>query len=88
MIYVSIFFLKLFENMLSTFRLIVIAHGKKVCGALIQFLFSIFFIISTSLVVIDINQDYLKLFIFGLGSLVGSYLGSTIEEFIYKKREP
>lgn len=88
MIYISIFLLKLFENMLSTFRLIVIAHGKKICGALIQFLFSIFFIISTSLVIIDVNKDYLKLFVFGFGSLVGSYLGSSIEEFIYKKREP
>lgn len=86
MIYLSIFLLKMFENMLSTFRLIVIAHGKKICGALIQFLFAIFFIVSTSLVVIDINKDYLKLFVFGLGSLVGSYLGSTIEELIYKKK--
>lgn len=86
MIYLLIFILKLIENMLSTLRLIVIAHGKKLFGAFLQLVYSLFFIISTSIVVIDIQKDIFKLIVFGMGSFIGSYLGSVVEEKIYKKK--
>lgn len=86
--YLIIFILKLFENALSTLRLIVIADGRKLIGAFLQLVFSVFFVFSTSMVVIDVTKDPLKIVVFGIGSFIGSYLGSYIEEVIYKKRKP
>lgn len=80
--YTLIFFSKIIENTLSTLRLIVVANGKKKLGALLQGIIALIWIFVTGIVIIDINKDILKILFFCLGSIVGSYLGSLLEEKI------
>lgn len=80
MIYILIFILKLIENMISTLRLIMVSNGKKLAGALLQFICGVVFIISASLVIINFNEDVFKVLAFSLGCAVGSYIGCIIEE--------
>lgn len=82
LIYIAIFFSKILENALSTLRLIVVANGKKKLGALLQGIIALIWIFVTGIVIVDINKDIFKIIFFCLGSLVGSYLGSIIEEKI------
>ena len=80
MIYIIIFILKILENALGTLRLIIVSNGKKIEGAVLNFLLSVVWVISTSMVVID-NNLY-KILVFAFGSLIGSYVGSVLEEKI------
>lgn len=80
--YLAIFIAKIIENTLSTLRLIVVAKGKKIFGAILQFIISFVWVITTGIVVVNIKDDPLKVVFFALGSLIGSYLGSFIEEKI------
>ena len=79
-IYFSIFVFKIIEEALRTLRIIVISNGKKVFGAVLQFFIAFFWIIVTGTVIIDIKKDPLKVLIYCIGSLLGSYIGSLIEE--------
>ena len=79
-IYILIFAFKVIENTLSTLRIIVVSNGKKILGAILQGIVSIVWVISTSLVVINIQKDPLKILAFTSGALIGSYIGSIIEE--------
>lgn len=81
-IYLFIFILKIVENSLSTLRLIVVANGKKKIGAILNGIIGLIWIFTASIVIIDINKDPLKVIVFCIGSVVGSYLGSVIEEKI------
>ena len=81
MIYFFIFSAKLLENAISTLRLIVISSGKKIFGAILNLIVSIIWIFSTSLAIINI-KDTLNIIAFALGSFIGSYIGSIIEEKI------
>lgn len=80
LIYFLIFTFKVIENTLSTLRIIVVANGKKILGSILQGIVSIIWVISTSLVVINIQKDPLKILAFTSGALIGSYIGSIIEE--------
>ena len=80
MVYIIIFILKILENALGTLRLIIVSNGKKIEGAVLNFLLSVVWVMSTSMVVID-NNIY-KILVFAFGSLIGSYLGSVLEEKI------
>ncbi len=80
--YLAIFIAKIIENTLSTLRLIVVAKGKKIFGAILQFIISFVWVITTGIVVVNIKDDPLKIVFFAFGSLIGSYLGSFIEEKI------
>lgn len=80
LIYFLIFAFKVIENTLSTLRIIVVANGKKILGSILQGIVSIVWVISTSLVVINIQKDPLKILAFTSGALIGSYIGSIIEE--------
>lgn len=80
LIYFLIFIAKVIENALATLRLIVVANGKKMAGAVLNFIISLVWIISTGLVVVNIQKDPFKVLFFALGSFVGSYFGSFIEE--------
>lgn len=82
MVYFLIFILKIIENAIATLRLIVVANGKKFFGALLNLIISLIWIISTTLVIIDIQNDYFKIVVFALGSFLGSYIGGLIEEKI------
>lgn len=82
MVYFFIFVSKIIENAISTLRLILVANGKKFLGAILNLIISLIWIISTSLVIIDIQNDYFKIVVFIFGSFIGSYVGSLIEEKI------
>lgn len=76
--YLLIFFLKILENSLATLRLILVSNGKKWLGAILLFITSIIWIISSRIAIIHINL--IMVLIFSFGSLIGSYVGSFIEE--------
>lgn len=78
--YFLIFIAKVIENTLGTLRLIIVANGKKVFGSILQGIIAIIWAISAGIVIVDVNKDVLKIIFFALGSLVGSYIGSLIEE--------
>ena len=80
MIYFFIFLSKVIESALGTLRVIVVANGRKIMGAILQVFISIVWIVTTSIVIIDINKDYFKAIAFILGSSIGSYIGSLIEQ--------
>ena len=82
MIYLAIIVSKILENMLSTLRLIVVANGKKKLGAILNGVIALIWILVTGIVIIDINKDLLKIIFFCAGSVIGSYLGSVVEERI------
>ncbi|MBQ8193710.1 MAG: hypothetical protein IJZ46_06535 [Bacilli bacterium] len=71
--------------MLSTVRIIVIAKNKKILGAILNGLISLVWIFSTSMVISNINKNIFKIISFCLGAIIGSYLGSIIENRITKK---
>lgn len=81
-IYLFIFISKIIENALATLRLIVVANGKKLIGAFLNGIISIIWLFVTGMVIINVKKDPIKIIIFCLGSIVGSYLGSLIEEKI------
>lgn len=79
-LYFLIFFSKVIENALATLRLIVVANGKKWLGAILQFCIALVWVLVTGIVVVNIQKDPLKIVFFALGSFIGSYVGSMIEE--------
>lgn len=85
MIYILIFIFKLIENTLSTLRIIIVGQGKKLLGSILQTIVTLIWTISAGLTIIDFKNDYFKIIIFCLGSGIGSYLGSFIEEKTRKK---
>ena len=82
LIYILIFISKIIENALSTLRLIVVANGKKKIGAILQGIIALVWIFVTGIVIIEVNKDPIKIIVFCIGSTVGSYLGSLLEEKI------
>lgn len=79
-VYIFILVSKIIENGLATLRMIFVSNGKKMIGAVLQLVTSLIWIFSTSIVLIDIDKDILKIVAFALGSFLGSYLGCQIEE--------
>jgi uncharacterized protein YebE (UPF0316 family) len=82
MLYLAIFTFKIIEDALATLRLIVVSNGKKILGAILQFIVTLIWIILTGSVLINLQKDLYKALAFALGSLFGSYLGSVLEEKI------
>lgn len=80
LIYVVIFFAKTIELTLGTLRLIIVANGKKILGAVLQGIAALVWVFAVGLVVVDVTSDPLKIVAFALGSTFGSYLGSFLEE--------
>ena len=79
-LYLIIFVSKTIEVALGTLRLIVVANGKKIIGAILQGIISIVWILIAGMVVINIDKDPIKIVAFAVGCTVGSYIGSYIEE--------
>lgn len=82
MIYFTIFFSKIIENTLATLRIILVSNGKKKLGAILQGMVATLWVISASIIIINIKKNIIKIICFILGSLVGSYMGSLLEEKI------
>ena len=79
-IYIFIFLAKVVENALATLRLIVVADGKKWFGAILSFVTALIWVLSTAYVVLNIEDDPFKVVAFAIGTFLGSYFGSLIEE--------
>lgn len=79
-LYILIFISKVIENTLSTLRLILVANGKKLLGAILNFIIALVWIFVTGAVIVNITKDPYKIIFFALGSFTGSYIGSIIEE--------
>ena len=82
MIYLTIFLSKILENMLATLRIILVSNGKKKSGALLQGVVMLTWILVTGYTIVNLDNSVFKIIVFCLGSIVGSYLGSIIEEKI------
>ena len=82
LIYTGIFVFKIIEDALGTLRIIVVSNGKKKLGAILHFANAIVWVAVTGTVINNISKDPLKVIFFALGSLVGSYFGSFLEEKI------
>lgn len=82
LIYIGIFVCKVVEDALSTLRIIVVSNGKKLFGAILGFVIALIWVFVTGSVIIGLNENPFKIIVFALGSLVGSYVGSVIEEKI------
>lgn len=78
MTYLFIFGLRILENSLATLRLILVSNGKKLLGSILLSLTSIIWLTSSSIAIKNIN--IIMVLIFSIGSLVGSFVGSIIEE--------
>ena len=76
LIYIFIFISKIIENALATLRFIVVANGKKLLGAFLNGIIALIWIFVTGIVIINVKEDPIKIIMFCLGSIVGSYLGS------------
>lgn len=79
-LYFIIFISKTIELALGTLRIIVIANGKKLFGAILQGIIAIVWMCITGVVIVNITKDPFKIIAFALGSAFGSYIGSFIEE--------
>lgn len=82
LIYLAIFLCKIIENAIATLRLILVSNGKKKLGAILQGIVALVWIFGTGIVIVNINKDLFKIVVFIIGSIIGSYLGSIIEEKI------
>ncbi len=80
LIYAMIFFAKIIEVALATFRLVMITRGERLIGAIIGFVEVIIWILVVSQVIKDITSDPLKIVVYALGFSIGNYLGSYLEE--------
>lgn|SRR5574344_490156 len=66
--------------MLGTLRMIVVSNGRKLMAAILQGIISLIWIFVISIIVVDIKNNMLKIVFFVIGSIIGSYLGSILEE--------
>lgn len=78
-LYIVIFASKILENALSTLRVIFVADGQKMLGAILNTVCSIIWVFTAGIVIVDINKDIIKVIAFCLGSGIGSYVGNYIE---------
>ena len=84
-IYILIFICKIIENTLSTLRIIILSKGRKKLGAILQGIVATIWIFSARIIILNINDDIMKIFAFILGSIIGSYVGSLVEEHLLIK---
>lgn len=77
-----IMFAKIFETGLATFRIIILNNNKKILAGILSSIIAIIWIISTSLIIIDIETSLIRTIFLSIGCFIGSYIGSYIEEKI------
>ena len=79
MLYILVFFAKLFEVSLATMRIVLINRGEKMKGAAIGFFEVMIWAILASNVLTNISENPLKLVIYCLAFSCGNYLGVALE---------
>lgn len=77
-----IFILKIIETSLGTFRIIILSNGKKILSSILSGVIALIWVISTGLVILDIRESFFRIIFLLLGCMIGSYIGSLIEEKI------
>ena len=77
-----IMFAKILETGLATFRIIILNNNNKVLASLLSSIIAIIWILSASLVIIDIESSLIRIVFLTIGCFIGSYIGSYIEEKI------
>lgn len=82
MIYLLIFFGKVFEVTLMTLRVVLISKGERKIGALIAFFEICLWILIVSNVIQGLAEDPLKAVAYALGFALGNYTGSLLEDRI------
>ncbi len=82
MTFFLVFVAKALETILTTLRIILVSHHKKISGAILNLFISMIWIYSTITVVHNLNNEPYKIVGFCLGCFIGSYIGSLIEEKI------
>ncbi len=78
--YILIFLAKTTENILATFRIIVLSNHKKLLGSILNLFMALIWIYSTVSVLRNFTKSPLSIILYALGCFVGSYLGCYIEE--------
>lgn len=77
-----IFFAKIVEVTLTTLRMVYVTKGAKIYASLIGFVEVLIWIKVASVVLVGINEDPARIFVYALGFAAGSYIGLTIEDRI------
>ncbi len=80
--YAIIFFAKIVEISMMTFRYVMITKGERLIGSIIGFFEVMLWLLIVSNVIANIKEDPIKLFVYALGFSIGIYVGSLLEEKI------
>lgn len=79
---IAIFSAKVLEVSLTTLRLVAVNKGEKIYASIIGFIEAMIWLKVASVVLVNINEQPSKMFIYALGFAVGNYVGLAIEEKI------
>lgn len=82
LLYLVIFFVKIFEVSLAILRIVLITKGEKLKGAIIGFFEVIIWIGLVSTVLVNVAEDPIKVVVYALGFGIGNYTGSLIESYL------
>lgn len=77
-----IFFAKIIEVTLTTMRTVYVTKGAKIHASVIGFVEVLIWIKVASVVLVGINEDPARVFVYALGFAAGSYIGLKIEDRI------
>lgn len=80
--YLLIFLAKIIEVSLTTVRTVFITKGQKLYSSIIGFIEVSIWLLVASVVLVGINENPAKMFVYALGFTFGNYIGSIIEEKI------
>ncbi|MBN1565417.1 MAG: DUF2179 domain-containing protein [Anaerolineae bacterium] len=81
---VGIFVLRVFGNMITTIRLIVIVRGQKLSATILGFLEALIFAVALGSVVTNLD-NIVNLMAYSSGYAVGGYLGMVIENRLIQR---
>lgn len=81
-LYLVIFFVKIFEVSLATLRIVLITKGEKVKGAVIGFFEVIIWVLLAATVLINVSDDPIKVIAYAAGFALGNYTGSCLESYL------
>ena len=79
LVYLIIFFVKIFEVSLAVLRIVLITKGHRIKGALIGFFEVIIWVLVVATVLTNITDDPLRIIVYALAFSIGNYLGSWLE---------
>ena len=80
LLYTIIFVAKVIEVSMAVVRIILINKGEKKIGSFIAFFEVLIWVILMATVLVDIQDDPIKIVVYAVGFAVGQFVGSLIEE--------